>query len=100
MRVAVREAHELPDAAAPFDTLGAVLASERASLVERAIAELPPAQREALVLFEYENLSMEEIAEITGSEPGAIKARLFRGRESLRRRLAPLIGVSAAKGIT
>jgi DNA-directed RNA polymerase specialized sigma24 family protein len=36
-------------------------------------------------------LPLEEIAAITGAEVGAVKARLFRARESLRRRLAPLL---------
>jgi RNA polymerase sigma-70 factor, ECF subfamily len=99
IRVASRESAELPENAGPADTFGAVLASERASLVGRAIAELPPGQREALILFEYENLSMEEIAEITGSEASAVKARLFRARESLRRKLAPLVRPQAARGV-
>jgi RNA polymerase sigma-70 factor (ECF subfamily) len=79
------------------DALRTLLAAERAEMVGRAIAALPLAQREALVLFEYEDLSMEEIARVTGSEPGAIKARLFRARESLRKRLAPLMAASAAR---
>lgn len=81
---------------APLDTLGDLLAAERAEMVERAIAGLPLLQREALVLFEYEELSLEDIAEVTGSEVGAIKARLFRARESLRKRLAPLMTADAA----
>ena len=97
IRAAEREAPELPEIPAPFDTLGAVLADERASLVEQAVASLPVAQREALILFEYEGLSMEEIARATGSESGAVKARLFRARESLRRKLAPLLAASAVR---
>jgi DNA-directed RNA polymerase specialized sigma subunit len=38
------------------------LANERAELVRRAIGELPPRQRMALVLKHYEYLSYEEIA--------------------------------------
>jgi RNA polymerase sigma-70 factor (ECF subfamily) len=54
------------------------------------VAALPPLQREALILFEYEGLSLEEIAEAAGVEIGTVKARLHRAREALRRRLAPL----------
>jgi RNA polymerase sigma-70 factor (ECF subfamily) len=93
-----REAPEAEDAAAPLDTLDALLSAERAALVERAIASLPLLQREALLLFEYEGLSMEEIAQVTGSDAGTVKARLFRARESLRRRLAPLMAAPAARG--
>jgi RNA polymerase sigma-70 factor, ECF subfamily len=59
--------------------------------VEGAVSALPMLQREALVLFEYEEMSMEEIGAITGVEVSTVKARLFRARESLRRRLAPLM---------
>jgi RNA polymerase sigma-70 factor (ECF subfamily) len=64
-----------------------VLDDELAGEVERAIASLPPLQREALVLFEYEDLSLAEIAAIVGADSGAVKARLFRAREKLRVRL-------------
>ena len=63
---------------------------EVSSAVERAVAGLPPLQQEALVLFEYEGVSLEEIAQITGADIGAVKARLHRARERLRRDLAPL----------
>jgi len=79
------------------DALRSLLDAERAELVGRAVAALPLAQREALVLFEYEELSLEEIAQITGAETGAVKARLFRARESLRKRLAPLLAASTAR---
>ena len=55
--------------------------------VERAIADLPPLQREALLLFEYEELSLAEIAAVVGADSGAVKGRLFRAREKLRIRL-------------
>lgn len=79
------------ETAAPADVLGEILASERAALVADAVAGLPALQREAIVLFEYEDLSLDEIAAITGVDVGAVKARLHRARESLRKRLAPLL---------
>ena len=83
--------------AEPRDVLGDLLASERSELVRRAIEELPALQREAIVLFEYEDLPLEEIATITRAEVGAIKARLSRARESLRKRLAPLLARPAER---
>jgi RNA polymerase sigma-70 factor (ECF subfamily) len=68
-----------------------VLAAERSELVSRAIAQLPPLQREAIVLFTYEEMSLEQIAEIVGTDIGAVKSRLRRARESLRAALAPLL---------
>jgi RNA polymerase sigma-70 factor (ECF subfamily) len=79
------------DAAAPYDTLGDLIGRERSTTVERAVAALPPLQKEALILFEYEDFSLEEIAQIVGVEVGAVKARLHRARETLRRRLAPML---------
>jgi RNA polymerase sigma-70 factor (ECF subfamily) len=78
-------------ASAAYDALGDLIGQERAAAVGRAVAALPPLQKEALILFEYEELSLEEIAQITGVEVGAVKARLHRAREALRRRLAPLV---------
>lgn len=66
-----------------------LLADERAVAVRRAIARLPESQREVLVLFEFEDLSMKEIGAILGLDAGAVKSRLFRARESLKRWLAP-----------
>ncbi|MFN7918492.1 MAG: RNA polymerase sigma factor [Bryobacteraceae bacterium] len=56
-------------------------------LVGRAVQSLPPLQREALVLFEYDGLSLEEIARTVEAEVGTVKARLHRARENLRRML-------------
>jgi DNA-directed RNA polymerase specialized sigma24 family protein len=48
-----------------------------------------------LVLFEYEDLSLSEIADITESDVGAVKARLHRAREGLRRMLRPYLDVNS-----
>jgi len=44
--------------------------------VGRALAALPPAQREAIELGYYEGLSQREIAERTGSPLGTVKMRV------------------------
>ena len=66
------------------EPMAEVLGNELSEVVQRAIAELPPLQREALVLFEYEELSLAEIATIVGADANTVKARLFRAREKLR----------------
>ena len=66
-----------------------LLDEELAMQVRDAVFSLPPLQREALILFEYEGLSLNEVAQITGTDAGAIKARLYRAREGLRRILQP-----------
>jgi len=64
-----------------------VLDDELANKVAGAISSLPPLQREALVLFEYEELSLAEIGEIVGVDANTVKGRLFRAREKLRSKL-------------
>ncbi len=75
-----------------------VLEAELSEEVRRAVAALPPLQREVVVLFEYEELSLAEIAEVVGADVNAVKARLFRARAGLRKSLAPylLAGAEAA----
>ena len=93
LRMSERETEEHFERVAGPDVLDALLNAERSEMVRQAIASLPAVQREAIVLFEYEQLALEEIAAITGAEVGAIKGRLRRARESLRKRLEPLLGI-------
>ena len=59
------------------------------SAVAGAVASLPPLQQEALILFEYEGATLEEIAQIVGADAGTVKSRLHRARARLKRVLAP-----------
>ena len=77
------------------EPLRRVLREELADQVREAVLALPPLQREAVVLFEYEDLSLSEIAAITQSDVGAVKARLYRARERLRRTLRPYLNVNS-----
>jgi DNA-directed RNA polymerase specialized sigma24 family protein len=52
----------------------------------------------AIALFEYEGLTLEEIAQVTGADTGTIKSRLHRARERLKRILAPYRKESNAHG--
>jgi RNA polymerase sigma-70 factor (ECF subfamily) len=65
----------------------ALLESERGEAVRRAIAELPVDLREALVLFEFEERSVNEAAEILGTTAKGVESRLYRARGQLRARL-------------
>ena len=71
-----------------------LLDEELAFEVRQAVLGLPPLQREALVLFEYEGLALSEIADVVGADVGAVKARLFRAREGLRNALGPYLNSS------
>ena len=59
-------------------------AAEAARRVRSALAALPAAQREAIVLFEIEGMLVGEIATIQGVSESAVKSRLARGRERMR----------------
>lgn len=64
---------------------------ERGLIVAQAVGALPLLQREALILAEYEDMPLEEIARSVGADLAAVKSRLHRARENLRRMLAPLL---------
>lgn len=57
----------------------------RASRAARALHTLPDVQREAVVLFEIDGHSIEEVAAMQRTGISAVKSRLARGRERLRR---------------
>ena len=63
---------------------------EVGDIVGRAVRALQPLQREAVILVEYEGLTLAEVARAVDADVGTIKSRLHRARENLRRTLAPL----------
>ena len=75
--------------AQPVDFVGC----EIADIIAKAVQDLPPLQREVLVLAQYEDLSLEEVARTVDAEVGTVKSRLHRARQNLTRTLAPLKGI-------
>ena len=69
----------------------AVEKAEQAKAVRDAVMSLPDDLREAVVLFEYEDMSYEEISAISGCSRKAVETRLYRARGILRERLRRLI---------
>ena len=65
--------------------------SELWDTVQGSLQELPPEQREAVVLCDLEGLSYEEMASVIGIPVGTVRSRVFRGRKALQQRLAPLM---------
>jgi len=63
--------------------------------VREVILSLPRAQREAIVLRDYEGLSAEEAAQLSGLDVHAHKSRLHRGRLNLHQRVMVLLGEDA-----
>jgi RNA polymerase sigma factor (sigma-70 family) len=56
--------------------------AERSEVILRSIEQLPESQRTVLTLYYLQELSLEEIGEVTGMPNGTIKTHLFRGRSS------------------
>jgi RNA polymerase sigma-70 factor, ECF subfamily len=61
------------------------LKQETNQTVYELVLKLPEPYRTPIVLFYFEELSIDEIADILGKSKGTIKSRLSRGRERLRR---------------
>jgi RNA polymerase sigma-70 factor, ECF subfamily len=55
--------------------------------LERALRALPDHQRVPLVLFHFEELTYQEIADALGASLGKVKTDIHRGREALKRLL-------------
>ncbi len=93
-RRAVRHAQPLPDD--DENLPGAVVADptdhmdrrETQLVITAALAELPPDQRDAVMLVDVEGWSVEDAAVMLGCPPGTVKSRCFRGRAKLAKRLA------------
>jgi RNA polymerase sigma factor (sigma-70 family) len=64
-----------------------LLAEERRTMVQEALAALSEEQREALVLARYHGLPYAQVASTLGITEGAVKTRIFRAVETLKARL-------------
>jgi RNA polymerase sigma-70 factor (ECF subfamily) len=95
-----RERDELDERTHSQETNGAAVGRPRTSqpdralagaqmekLLQEAIANLDEDHRLVVVLRDIEDLSIEEICEITGLPDGTVKSRLHRARLALRKRL-------------
>lgn len=53
-------------------------------VIQNGLDELPPEQRLAVILYDIQGFSYQEIAQATGVSLGTVKSRLSRGRARLR----------------
>lgn len=70
------------------DSLASLLAAESEEAVRSAIALLPTLQREAVFLFEFEELSLVDVATVLQVDLNTVKGRLHRARQRLRKDLS------------
>lgn len=71
------------DFAAPDTFFSGVDADERRALVERSLDELPEHQRVPLVLYHFEDLPYDEIAQKLGVSLAKVKTDILRARAAL-----------------
>jgi RNA polymerase sigma-70 factor, ECF subfamily len=72
------------------DLFSTVTGAIEADQVRQAIANLPPDQRQPIVLAYFAGLTHQEIAEQTGTPLGTVKSRMRLGLQKLRSALAQL----------
>lgn len=72
-----------PDASAEE----AAIAAQTAAIVERELARMTAARREAFVLLRYEGLSVAEAARVVGATESALKLRAFHAYQAIRKAL-------------
>lgn len=73
--------------------------SDDAQIVRAAVARLPYRLRDAILLFYFSDLGVAAAAAALRIPVGTLKARLHRGRELLRRRVAKRLGHAAAGAV-
>jgi RNA polymerase sigma-70 factor (ECF subfamily) len=76
----------------PFDRYQS---SENAQRMAEALLTLDPLHREVLVLRFHEELSLEEISQVTRAPLSTVKSRLYRGLASLKPRMAAAAALEA-----
>ena len=63
--------------------------------VAAALDSLSPAERAAFLLRHFEGASIEQISRLVGGNNGAVRHRVFRAVQKLRRALEPAAGVTS-----
>ena len=76
-----------------------ISAAEDAAIIKLALAQLSPAERAALVMWEMEGRSTSEIASELGIKESAVRHTVSRARASLRRVLSELV-IDEERGLT
>ena len=67
-------------------------------VLTRALRALPDRQREAVVLYYYEDLAVAEVAAILGCAPGTVKSQLAKARATLERELGDQGWIGSSDG--
>ena len=67
-------------------------AKQRQKIILKAVDELPYKMRKVVVLHEFEDMPLEQVAKKLGLPLGTVKSRLFNAKKILSQKLAHLKG--------
>jgi RNA polymerase sigma-70 factor (ECF subfamily) len=81
---------ELTPAAPMVSPIAALEQADRVTLLKKALAQLPPTLRSAVLLRDIQELSYQEIADRLHLPEGTVKSRINRGRTELARQIRRL----------
>jgi RNA polymerase sigma-70 factor (ECF subfamily) len=84
------DAGALTPAAPTVSPIAALEQADRVTLLKKAMAELPPTLRSAVLLRDIQELSYQEIADRLNLPEGTVKSRINRGRTELARQIRRL----------
>ena len=85
-RVVVRARRSIADTPTADHSVGV---SDRQD-IRRALAEIPPGEREALVLVDWLQMNAEEAGRVLEIAPGSVRVRVHRARAKLREELGDM----------
>ena len=84
------DAGQLTPAAQTVSPIAALEQADRVSLLKKALEQLPPTLRSAVLLRDIQELSYQEIADRLHLPEGTVKSRINRGRTELARQIRRL----------
>jgi RNA polymerase sigma-70 factor, ECF subfamily len=84
------DAGELTPASTTQSPVAALEQRDRVELLKKAMEQLPPSLRRAVMLRDIQELSYQEIADREGLPEGTVKSRINRGRTELARQIRRL----------
>jgi RNA polymerase sigma-70 factor (ECF subfamily) len=72
----------------------AAMSGQARRRIAEAMEELSAAERAAFVLRHYDGMCVDDISRVLGCRPGAVRHRVFRAVQKLRRALEPLVSTA------
>ena len=79
---------DIPGEDSPEEIL---IANNLRDVILESLSNLPEDIRTAVSLREFEGLTYEEISKVIGCPIGTVRSRIFRGREEIQDKIAPLL---------